>query len=110
MNTLEKLKKNGINLNYDDVIRLCKKYNIKELSVFGSSLRDDFKGSSDVDFLVSYYEMDILAISLFDVVKFKNELSQLLDRDIDIVEKDAIENPIRRKNILSTAEVIYAYQ
>jgi hypothetical protein len=43
MNTLEKSEKNGIVFKYDDVVILCQKYQISELSIFGSSLRDDFK-------------------------------------------------------------------
>ena len=107
MNTIEKLAKNGVFLNYEEVVRLCKKYRVKELSVFGSSIRDDFKEESDVDFLISYLkEWDN---TLLDMVRLKNELSALVNRNTDLIEKEAIQNPIRKKIILSTAEVIYAY-
>ena len=33
MKTMEKLQKNGVFLNYDDVVYLCKKYNTNELSI-----------------------------------------------------------------------------
>lgn len=54
METMEKLRKNGIFLNYDDIIAICKKYYINELSIFGSSIRDDFNQNSDIDILVSF--------------------------------------------------------
>ena len=106
METLEKLHKNGIFLNYDNIEHLCKKYNIDELSIFGSSVREDFTQNSDVDILVSFGGNS--EISLFDIMDLENEFSQLLNREVDIVEKEALKNPIRKNRILSSREVIYA--
>jgi predicted nucleotidyltransferase len=106
METIEKLQKNGVFLNYDDVIRLCKKYFIIELSVFGSSIRDDFTQYSDVDILVSFEKNS--KITLFDIMELEKEFSRLLDREVNIVEKESLKNPIRKNKILSTREIIYA--
>ena len=106
METMEKLQKNGIFFNYNDIVHLCKKYGVNELSLFGSSIREDFTRDSDVDILVSFNEYS--NISLFDIMDFEKEISELLDREVDIVEKEALKNPIRKKNILSTREIIYA--
>jgi predicted nucleotidyltransferase len=106
MNTFEKLEKNGIVFNYNDVVILCQKYQINELSVFGSSLRDDFNNNSDIDILVSFNIGS--GITLFDIIELEKEFSELLNRDVDVVEKEALKNPIRRKKILSTREIIYA--
>jgi predicted nucleotidyltransferase len=38
----------------------------------------------------------------------EKEFSQLLKREVDIVEKESLKNPIRRNRILSTREIIYA--
>jgi predicted nucleotidyltransferase len=54
MNTIEKLQKNGIVFNCSGIIVLCKKYYINELSIFGSSLRDDLSRNSDIDILMSF--------------------------------------------------------
>ena len=107
MKVIEKLRKNGVFLDYGEIVRLCEKYRVKELSVFGSSIRDDFSEESDIDFLVSYF--DKWDNTLIDMVHLKNELSALVNRRTDIIEKEALENPIRKKIILSTAEVIYAH-
>jgi len=104
--TIEKLQKNGVFLNYNDVIRLCKKYYIIELSIFGSSIRDDFSQDSDVDILVSFEPNS--KISLFDIMELEEEFSQLLNREVDLVEKESLKNPIRKDKILSTREIIYA--
>ena len=107
MTALEKLNKNGVNLTYDDVVRICNKYQLKEISIFGSAIRDDFTDNSDVDFLISY--VNIWDNSPFDLIYIKDELSELLKREIHIVEKEGLENPLRRKIILSAAEVVYAH-
>jgi len=106
METIEKLRKNGIFLNYNDVIYLCEKYKIDELSLFGSSIRGDFSQNSDIDILVSFNKDS--EITLFDIMDIENEFSKLLKRDVDIVEKESLKNPIRKNKILSSREIIYA--
>ena len=99
------MQKNGVSLNYDDVMRLCKKYYVIELSIFGSSIRDDFSQNSDVDLLVSFEQNS--KISLFEIIELENEFSKLLNREVDIIEKESLKNPIRKNKILTTREIIY---
>ncbi|MDR2693104.1 MAG: nucleotidyltransferase domain-containing protein [Chitinispirillales bacterium] len=106
MGTMEKLKENGISLDYSALAHLCKKYCVNELAVFGSSIRDDFTQNSDVDILVSFLRNS--NISLFGIIALERELSRLLDREVDIVEKESLKNPIRKEKILANMEVIYA--
>jgi predicted nucleotidyltransferase len=106
MNTIEKLKKNGVFFDFDIIAVICKKYFINELSIFGSSLRDDFNENSDIDILVSFNKNS--SITLFDIMELEKEFSKLLNREVDIVEKEALKNPIRKNKILSTREIIYA--
>ena len=106
METMQKLQKNGIFLNYNDVVCLCKKYNVNELSIFGSSIRGDFSQNSDIDILVSFEKNT--EITLFDIMDLEHEFSNLLKREVDIVEKESLKNPIRKNKILSTREIIYA--
>ena len=85
---------------------ICSKWNIVELSVFGSVLRQDFNEKSDVDVLVKFDTGS--DVSLLDIVEIKSELESLFGRDVDILELQAVKNPFRRKNILSNIEVLYA--
>jgi uncharacterized protein len=89
----------------------CRRWKVSELAFFGSVLREDFRPSSDIDILVSF---NVKAkIGLFDLVRMENELKDIFGRDVDLVERRAIEkseNYIRRKNILSNTKVIYAAQ
>jgi uncharacterized protein len=106
MTTLQKLNNNGITISDKEIEFICEKYQIIELSVFGSSIRSDFKTSSDVDFLVSF--KDKARITIFDLIDLQNEFSTLLNREVDIVEKESLKNPIRRKNIIENREILYA--
>ena len=106
-NTLKKLEKNGISLKYEDIVRLCEKYHISELSVFGSVLRDDFRDDSDVDLLI-VWEDYMHKNGSWDFLYIENDLEKLIGRDVDVVDKECIRNPIRREEIMSTYEVVYA--
>jgi uncharacterized protein len=86
----------------------CQRWKIKELALFGSVLRDDFRPDSDIDVLVTFTED--ADWSLFDHVRIEQELQTLFKREVDLVSRRAIDrshNWIRRKNILNTAQAIY---
>ena len=84
----------------------CRRWGVVEFSLFGSALRDDFRPDSDVDVLVTFSKQ--AQISLFDLVQMKLDLEKIFHRPVDIIEKDALENPFRKREILRTAQVIYA--
>jgi uncharacterized protein len=93
----------------EQIAEFCRTWQVAELSLFGSALREDFRPGSDVDVLVAFAAES--SHSLFDLVTMETELSAMFARKVDLVEKRAIErseNYIRRRNILSTAKVIYA--
>lgn len=87
----------------------CQRWQITELSLFGSALRKDFGPKSDIDLLVRFSPE--ARRTLFDMVRMQDELSGMLDRQVDLVSRRGIEgsrNPVRRRAILESAEVIYA--
>lgn len=95
-----------IDIQADKVAEFCRRSRIRELSLFGSVLRDDFCEDSDVDVLV---DLDPNAQhSLFDLVRMEEDLSTLLGRKVDLVEKSGLRNPFRRYEILRTRQVIFA--
>ena len=90
------------------IAEFCHNWMIRELAIFGSYLRDDFRPDSDLDFLYTFAE-DV-NWSLFDLVKMDHELAEILGRPVDLVDRESVkqsENWIRRREILGTAEVIY---
>jgi predicted nucleotidyltransferase len=93
-------------LTPDVVQRFCHKHHLRELSVFGSVLRDDFMPSSDIDILIEFEPGQSMTIERF--LSLKDELEALLGRPVDLVEKPLVRNPYRRREILRTREVLYA--
>jgi hypothetical protein len=96
----------GFTLPREAIEEFCKRWSITEFSVFGSVLREDFGPESDIDVLVS---IDPKAkIGLFEIAEMKIELEKMFERPVDLVEKEGLVNPYRRKEILSTAQLIYS--
>ena len=92
----------------DTVAEFCQRWQVAELSVFGSVLRDDFNRESDIDVLVEFEPGCVPGIQF---VSMASELSHLLGRPVDVLTRSAVErspNYIRRRRILESAEVIYA--
>jgi uncharacterized protein len=44
----------GVNFDRDKLVALCRRWRVRELSVFGSVVRADFRPDSDVDVLVVF--------------------------------------------------------
>ena len=95
-----------IEIDQDQVATFCRRWQISELSLFGSVLRDDFRPESDVDVLVAF-EQDA-PWSYFELVDMADELRDILGRNVDLVPKGGLRNPFRRHEILTTREVLYA--
>ncbi|HUV63229.1 MAG TPA: nucleotidyltransferase family protein [Sedimentisphaerales bacterium] len=96
----------GIDISENKLAELCRKWKVTELSFFGSILRDDFGPNSDIDVLV-VFQPDA-PWSLWDLMEMKEQLETLFGRPVDLVEKEALRNPWRKRQILSTYEVVYA--
>jgi uncharacterized protein len=95
----------AIEIPFDRLAELCRRYQVRELSLFGSALRDDFGPDSDVDLLV---EFDPSAqVGFLTLTKMQRELSALAGRRVDLVPKRGLKEKIRQA-VLDSAEVIYA--
>jgi len=95
----------NVQLDREALADFCHKWKIRELSVFGSALRNDFDDNSDLDFLVSFEPQS--GWDLWDMVAMREELIAIVGREVDIVVKEALRNPYRRKEILAHREVIH---
>ena len=95
-----------IDKNIDNIRALCKKHKVTKLFVFGSILTNNFKNSSDIDFLVDFAGVDLYdyADNYFDL---KKSLENLLKRKVDLIEDKALKNPFLRKSIDSSKMLIY---
>lgn len=93
-------------IDRESIAEFCRKWRVKELSVFGSALRGDFRPDSDVDVLVELKPGH--GLNLYDWVDMIEELKAIFGRDVDLVSKGGLKNPFRRREILRSAEIVYA--
>jgi uncharacterized protein len=92
--------------NIERIKQLCKEYRVKNFSVFGSVLTDNFSKDSDIDFVVDFEENDpIKYTDLF--FQLEEKLEQILKRKIDLIEERAIKNSFFRKEIDESKVVLY---
>ena len=97
-----------IQVNYDRAAlqAFCRQWQVSELSLFGSVVGLDFGPNSDVDVLVTF--APDARRSLMDWADMVSGLEEIFGRPVDLVEKQGLRNPFRRKAILDSAEVIHA--
>lgn len=72
---------------------LSKKYNISYLGIFGSYVRGEQKEDSDLDILVEFSEIP----DLFEFIGLKQDLSDLLKVNVDLVMKSALKPRIGKR-------------
>jgi predicted nucleotidyltransferase len=89
----------------DRLAEFSQRWQVRELALFGSVLRDDFGPESDIDVLVSFTEN--VPWSLWDLTTMADELSAILQRKVDLIEREGLRNPFRRDEILRTRKVVY---
>ena len=97
-----------IPIDREKIAGFCRKWRIVEFALFGSVIRADFRPDSDVDVLVTFAPE--ARWSLFDMVTMEDELKGMFGREVDLVERHAVEqseNYIRRKHILQNLEDVY---
>lgn len=98
-----------IKRNMAQIIALCEKHKVLELYVFGSVLTPRFGKDSDVDFTVVFDRKSLpLSVYVENYFAFKFALEDLLMRDVDLVEYNAIKNPYFKQELDETKQLIYA--
>jgi predicted nucleotidyltransferase len=88
--------------------QFCRRWMIAKLELFGSALREDFRGASDFDLLVTF--KPDATWSLFDHEEMETELAELLGHKVDLITRRSVEasrNPIRRDSILTSAVPVF---
>jgi predicted nucleotidyltransferase len=96
----------AVAIDHERIAELCRRWKVVELAFFGSVLRDDFRPDSDIDVLVTFEQE--APWSLWDLSSMREELAEILGREVDLVEAKGLRNPFRRQAILTGKRVIYA--
>lgn len=80
---------------------LSREYGVSEIGIFGSFVRGEAKGKSDLDVLVSFDE----PISLLEFMGLEEHLGKCLGMKVDLVMKSALK-PNIGKNILREVVIL----
>ncbi len=94
-----------IDIPVEALAELCRRYHVRELALFGSILRDDFRDDSDVDMLVEY-EPDA-RVGLYEHFDLQMELERLVGRKVDLISKRGL-NVVIRDDVVLSSQVLYA--
>lgn len=92
----------------DDISRICRKWKIRRMELFGSAHTGQLHPDSDIDLLVEFEPDE--QWSLMDMARAEEEFSSLFGRPVDLVDRKNLEksaNWIRREAILESTEVVY---
>ena len=99
------MRKLAVEVSTERVKAFCKKWKVKEFSLFGSVLTKEFGPASDIDVLVDLERGH--GLTLYDWLDMMDELREMFGRHVDLVAKRGVKNPFRRREILRSAEVVY---
>ncbi len=92
-------------LRDEKVAKLCRRYHVRRMYLFGSALREDFGPESDLDVLVEFEPEAEIGLMRFS--RMQRELESILQRPVDLVPRDGL-RPWIREVVLDNAEVVYA--
>jgi len=97
-----------VQTNLEEIVRLCRRYQVRRLAAFGSILRPDFDPqSSDADFLVEFEPVPVAA-RMQNYLALREALASLLSRPVDLIEDGAIQNPYILQSVARQHQVLYA--
>jgi hypothetical protein len=77
----------------DDILQIASKHGVTRIRIFGSAVRSESREDSDIDFLIEvngpttpWFPGSLVA-----------DLEKLLGRRVDVVEPEAIREPLRER-------------
>jgi len=89
----------------EKLAEFCKRNHIRKLSIFGSALRENLGPDSDIDLLVEFDPDNIPG--LIRLAGMENELSEILERKVDIRTAQDLSRYFRQ-DVIKSSEVQYA--
>jgi len=89
-------------IDIDKLMDIFRRNNVHRIALFGSFAREDAGPDSDIDLLVTFSRR----VGLMALVRLERELSDRLDRKVDLLTENSI-SPYLRDRILREQKVIY---
>lgn len=109
--TVDQVVRNRLGVSQEAIADFCRRWQIKELSLFGSAIRDDFRDASDVDLLVAFHDPHrSFGPWMGEMHEMQEELERLFGRSVDLVRRESVErseNYLRRRAILTELVPLY---
>ena len=93
--------------NIEEIHRLCEKYMVESLFLFGSANTRKFSEKSDIDLLISFKNTVSLLDYADNYFDLEESLKDLLKRQIDLVVEKSVRNPYFKEEIEETKIKIY---
>ncbi len=91
----------------EELSLLCKKYNVKELYLFGSAVSGELSEGSDLDFIVRFDRQGYEG-AFEQFIGFKQQLEQIFDRTVDLYHQKKFRNPIFQQEVDNSKQLLYA--
>lgn len=86
-----------------EIERICERYRVEWLAVFGSAIREDFDPDSDVDILVEFEAGHTPGLGF---ARLQRELSGILGRQVDLHTCRSLSRYFRDE-VIQQSEVVY---
>ena len=84
------------------ILPVLKRYFIKRAAIFGSFAKGTTTADSDLDLLIEP-EKDF---TIFKMIQLEDEISELLNRKVDLVEYSALKPSIKNEVMLSAITIL----
>ena len=94
--------------NIEKLSSICQSNSVAELYLFGSATTGKFTDNSDLDFAVLFFE-SLSPLEHGDAFfSLKEDLEELLGREIDLLSYRVVKNPIFKEELDKTKVALYA--
>lgn len=80
-----------LNRNKDKILKIASENGLSNIRIFGSTARGEDHSDSDIDLLVQIED----GRTLFDLIRFKQKVEELVGRKIDVVSDQGINEMIK---------------
>ena len=91
-----------------ELTKLCHRYDVERLYLFGSAASGRFQpSSSDLDFIVEMTDRQPNASYADRYLGLAEELERLFGRPVDLITEQSIRNPYFRREVEATRQLVY---
>lgn len=85
----------------NEILQAAQSNGVRNIRIIGSVARGQDHQNSDIDFLVEFEDDR----SLFDLIRFKQELEEILGKPVDVVTENSVHQMIRPQVIKEAIEL-----